>query len=172
MSYGLIPYRCDLDWVNGLYGNIGKSDLQQLKEAFSALLESLDNSFDEPVKAHHILEDYAAGTVNHPSFPHLYWYIFEGFCRLSGEMLPNGASYPGGTDIIDPLGNIQLYCLSHPALPMPDDFPAVYVCPRTRLDALLAELPGADVSEENRREFAQWAEMARAHNQDLVIFYY
>ncbi|GAA3562614.1 DUF7691 family protein [Marinobacter xestospongiae] len=172
MSYGLVPYTCNLDYINELGRNLKEDELAGLRESLAPALAQIDSDFMEPVKAIQALDDFIAGKVNHPSYPHLYWYVFEILCHVFGGRLPNESCYPCDPAIVDNLSSIKLYCLSHPVLPMPDDFPSVYACRPSSQAQLREELKTAPMPEECRKEMNGWLDFVQPHEQDLVVFYY
>ncbi len=172
MSYGVIAYRCDIGYSEGLFGTIKKSQINRILKTCQARLNEIDNTFCETVRTSDLLDDFVVGKINYPEYGYLYWYVFEQICACFGNCLPNKAWYPADITPLSELPSIKPYSFSNAFLPMPDDFPFVYKCEKSLFKSLMqeAELGIKDLAQ--CRDLERWIAFALAENQDLVFFYY
>ena len=173
MSYGITPYRVDMDQLQALFGSQDTALKQRLLTRFADRIASLDELFDQDSgypKTRAVIDDFFAGTVSDPGAGGQYWYVVNMLCDLCGTFLANDHWYPAACDELWELEHLRYFGLS--GLPYVMDFPSVRSARSAALPMLEAEVKEKFTDNGQRRQVLSWIADAQAHNQDLMLFYY
>ena len=170
MSYGLMPYRCNIEQVEALFGKMKDKQCREIATACESRFAQLDSSFGESFTLKELLNDYAKGEIKHPELNSLHWYLFEQLCDYYGYLMNNCLWNPA---FIHELYSLKLLGgYNNLSLPVPEDFPSVYACYNHQLVGLSKEIETTITDSAQQRQFLKWINYALLEQQDLILFYY
>ncbi|MCI5054716.1 MAG: hypothetical protein MRY83_01340 [Flavobacteriales bacterium] len=173
MSYGIMPYRVNLERLSTRFGNpkSNKRSKARLacKEAVRGMDDDEDVSFDEIIK-----EMIDEAKASHENLGYMYWYALKGLIEDLGSFMTNSSWYPASCDIFYDSKDITLYDIDSPMdIPTPDDFPTVFVFRKENMkEENIADLLNSLEDSDQKREFNHWIEEAKRYKQDLVLYYH
>lgn len=177
MGYGVMPYRVKTDTIAELFGS--KKELAS--DNITVRSAQLDDNFETEygwASTQELLDQYLQGDDAFLSYEYSFskhWYVIEMLIMENGQMLANGDWYPGGN--IDPFYKIDVFNMGaldrgkKIALMRPVDFPAVFVVYNEDLDEAASHADQIE-DEGQRKQFLDWTDTAKKHEDDLVLFYY
>ncbi|MGY0216519.1 DUF7691 family protein [Endozoicomonadaceae bacterium StTr2] len=180
MSYGMMGYRCDFDFVKALLGANDPVYTESFLKSRHARFTSLDGlgRDDRPAveTARIMLTEQDRSQLDGTTC----WYIFEEMirCAMNSKALDNRNLYPCRYPefLIDFPEAEHAFSFSRElGFAMVDDYPIVYRITSNKLGGLSAKLQHrADLfeSEEQHQQFLNWLDQTMAYSQDLVFFYY
>lgn len=169
MSYGFMPYRVDIKSLDESLGLVPAHEIDFLVRHNRERIDELRSSFDQsPVTA---LRSFEKGAVDKKISGSLYWYVYELLVMNSGYAMGNSHWFPAASDDL-PTSSLVPHSIDHDFLPLPDDFPAVYVCKREDLDAWQAEADQKVKDIGQLKELKRWVAVAKNEKQDILIFNY
>lgn len=179
MSYGIQPYRVDLQKIQQQYGTKDEALKKKIIASCESWLEDLDNDFSSNygwIDSKTLLTDFLNGNWKKPegnSAKH--WYIIELLIKGFGKLLSNSHWYPASTSPMYDYSEFRLnYLGANSPVPIssPDDFPVVFTIERSNFDQALTHIQKDYPNPDQQAEFASWIAAAREHDQDLVLYYF
>jgi hypothetical protein len=179
MSYGIQPYRVDLQKIRQQYGTTDADLKEKISASCESWLEDLDDDFssdDGWIASKTLLTDFLDGTWQKPDGNAAkHWYIIELLIKGFGKLLSNRHWYPAGISPMYDYSEFRMYYLGPNSLipvSSPDDFPVVFTIERANFDQAMDHIQKDYPDPDQQAEFASWIEAAREHDQDLVLYYF
>lgn len=179
MSYGIQPYRVDLQKIQQQYGTSNEDLKEKIIASCQSRFEDLDDDFSSYygwIDSKTLMTDFLHGSWQKPegnSAKH--WYIIELLIKGFGKMLSNSQWYPANTSPMYDYSEFRLnYLGAGSSIPIssPDDFPVVFTIERSNFDQAFTSIQKDYPDPDQQAEFASWITAAREHDQDLVLYYF
>lgn len=174
MSYGIMPYRVNLDRVKSRFGCTVSSKRSKIKKACARYAKQIDEWDDENTPTMmEIVEELLDGKATHANLGYKYWYALKGFMEDLGRFMSNREWYPASADVFFDLSEFGLYNIDAPMkIPTPDDFPTVFVLKSENMTPDLDLKLQQKLSGGQLREIQSWINEAKQYKQDIVLYYH
>ncbi len=174
MSYGITPYRINLERLSTRFGNTNTAKRWKVRSSCNRRAGQIDAIDTDAPSLDQFALDLLDAKISHPGYGYKYWYALEAFMDELGARIPNRHWYPASADFFWNNDKFNLYDIDAPmSIPKPDDFPVVFVLRAANMtDELKTDLENGIEDADQLAELKSWIADAKRYKQDLALFYY